>query len=105
MITDQHILAPRTESQPFDELNKRLCFLILLLQQAQIPQEQTEELKNEVLIEPSLNQEGSPSPRKMGQLSTQEMWAVLLMLLRVPLFFWLSTKKKSHTHNTSGHLS
>lgn len=71
MITDQHILASRTESRPLDELNKGLCFQILLLQQAQIPQEQTEKLKNKVLIEPSLNQEQSPSPGKMGQLSTQ----------------------------------
>lgn len=68
-----------------------------LLQGAQIPQEQTEKLKNEVLTEPSLNQTGSPSPGKTGQL--RDMGGSP-MLLSVPLFFWLSSKT-----STSGNLS
>lgn len=66
-----------THSGPQDRVSrlmnliKGLYYLILLLQRAQIPQEQTEKLKNEALIEPSLNQSSSPSPGETGQLSTQ----------------------------------
>lgn len=71
MITDQHILALRTESPPSDELNKRVVLSDTGAAMSSNPQEQTEKLKNQVLIEPSLNQKGSPRLRKMDQLPAQ----------------------------------